>query len=181
MYFLDLARNRQSVRAYQDKPVQREKIERCLKAGRLAPSARNAQPWQFIVIDDLELRDKVARKTFNKIISFNRFSLQAPVLIIAISENKGIINKIGKVIKNKQFNLIDTGIAVENICLQATEEGLGTCILGWFDETGVKKLLNIPQSKSIELIVTMGYPQSSEIRPKKRKELDEIRSYNRYK
>src|SRR6056297_4210937 len=102
MKFLDLTRNRQSVRAYQDKPVQREKIERCLKAGRLAPSARNAQPWQFIVIDDLELRDKVARKTFNKIISFNRFSLQAPVLTIAISENKGIINKIGKVIKNKQ-------------------------------------------------------------------------------
>ena len=181
MKFLDLARNRQSVRAYQDKTVQREMIERCLEAGRLAPSARNVQPWQFIVIDDPELKDKVARKTFNKIISFNRFSLQAPVLIIVISENKGMINKIGRAIKNKQFNLIDTGIAVENICLQATEEGLGTCILGWFDETGVKKLLNIPQSKSIELIVTMGYPQSSEIRPKKRKELDEIRSYNRYK
>jgi nitroreductase len=181
MNFLDLARNRQSVRAYQDKPVEREKIERCLEAGRLAPSARNAQPWQFVVIDDLELKDKVARKTFNKIVSFNRFSLQAPVLIIVISENKGIINKIGRAIKNKQFNLVDIGIAVENICLQATEEGLGTCILGWFDETGVKELLNIPQSKTIELIVTMGYPQSSEIRPKKRKELDEIRSYNRYK
>jgi len=92
-----------------------------------------------------------------------------------------MINKIGRAIKNKQFNLIDTGIAVENICLQATEEGLGTCILGWFDETGVKKLLNIPQSKNIELIVTMGYPQSNEIRPKKRKKLNEIRSYNQSK
>ena len=181
MNFLYLARKRQSVRDYQDKPVEREKIERCLEAGRIAPSAVNSQPWRFIVVDDPDLKNKVARKTFSKIISFNRFSLQAPVLIAIVSESPGIINKIGKAIKKNQLNQIDIGIAVENICLQAVEEDLGTCILGWFDEKGVKELLNIPESKKVELIVTLGYPTTDEIRPKKRKEIDKIRSYNKYK
>lgn len=180
MNFLDLVRKRQSIRAYLNRPVEREKIEKCLEAGRLAPSAVNVQPWQFIVIDDPALKNQVAEKTFNRIISFNRFALQAPVLIVVLSNNSGFLNKIKKTIKNKHFNPIDIGISVGNICLQATEEGLGTCILGWFDEKGIKDLLNIPEDKKVKLLITMGYPASTEIRPKKRKKLDEIRSYNRY-
>ncbi|MCK4226549.1 nitroreductase family protein [candidate division WOR-3 bacterium] len=180
MDFLDLVKARQSVRKYLNKPVEREKIERCLKAARLAPSACNSQPWKFIVIDEPELKDAVAKETFGRIISFNHFSLQAPVLILLISEKPNLITRIGGVIKNKQFNLIDIGIAAEHLCLQATEEGLGTCILGWFNEKGVKKLLNIPGRRRIALIITMGYPESDKIRPKERKEMDSIRSYNRY-
>lgn len=180
MGFLDLVSKRQSIRSYLDKSVDREKIEKCLEAGRLAPSAVNAQPWQFIVIDDPTLKNQVAEKTFSKIISFNRFSLQAPVLIIVLSDNSGFLNKIKKTIKNRQFNPIDIGIAVENICLQATEEGLGTCILGWFDEKGIRDLLDIPEDKKVELVITMGYPTSTEIRPKKRKKLAEIISYNTF-
>ncbi len=181
MKFLDLVKKRQSVRAYQDKPVEREKIERCLQAAQLAPSAVNSQPWYFVVVDEPSLKDRIANKTFSSIISFNRFSLQAPALIVVVVENSGIIGKIGEKIKNTHFNPIDIGIAVENICLQAVEEGLGTCILGWFDEKGVKGILKIPSSKKIELIITLGYPASTEIRNKKRKKLDEIRNYNKYK
>lgn len=181
MKFLDLVKTRQSVRKYLDKPVEREKIERCLEAARLAPSANNSQSWNFIVIDDPKLKEAVARKTFDSVISFNRFSLQAPVLILIISERPSFFNRIGGAIKDKQFSLIDIGITTENLCLQAAEEGLGTCILGWFNEKGVKKLLNIPQQKRVELIITMGYPASNEIRPKKRKEMDQIRSYNNYR
>ena len=181
MNFLNLAKTRQSIREYSNQSVKREKIERCLEAARLAPSARNSQPWRFMVIDDPKLKDKIAKKTFDKIISFNRFSLQAPVLIVLVSERSSIVNKIGEAIKDKQFSLIDIGIAAEHLCLQATEEGLGTCILVWFDEKGVKNLLGIPQSKRVELIITMGYAASKEIRPKKRKDMDKIRSYNGYK
>ncbi len=181
MNFLDLVRTRQSVREYLSKSVEREKIERCLEAARIAPSASNSQPWRFIVIDDPNLKEAVARKTFDRLISFNRFSLQAPVLILLISERSSFFSEIGEAIKDKQFSLIDIGIAAEHLCLQATEEGLGTCILGWFDENGVKKLLNIPQSKRVELIITMGYSPSNEIRPKERKELNQIRNYNSYK
>lgn len=178
MNFLDLVKTRQSVRKYMDKPVEKEKIERCLEATRLAPSASNSQPWSFIVVDDPKLKEAVAKETFSQLISFNRFSLQAPVLIVLISERPGLLIKVTESIKDKQFSLIDIGIAAEHLCLQATEEGLGTCMLGWFNEKGVKKLLNIPPSKRVELIITMGYPKSTEIRPKKRKEIDQIRSYN---
>jgi len=181
MKFLNLVKTRQSVRKYLNKPVEREKIERCLEAARLAPSASNSQPWSFIVVDDPKLKEAVARKTFDRVISFNRFSLQAPVLIILISEGSGFLNKVAEAIKDKQFKLIDIGIAAEHFCLQATEEELGTCILGWFNEKGVKKLLNISPSKRVELIITVGYPESTEICPKKRKEIDQIRSYNSYR
>lgn len=180
MKFLDLVEARQSVRKYLNKPVEREKIERCLEAARLAPSASNSQPWSFIVVNDPKLKEAVARKTFDSVISFNRFSLQAPVLILIISKRSGFLNKVAESIKDKQFSLIDIGITAENLCLQATEEGLGTCILGWFNEKGVKKLLNISPSKRVELIITVGYPESTIIRPKKRKPIDRIRSYNSY-
>lgn len=181
MNFLDLVKKRQSVREYQNKPVEREKIERCLQAAQLAPSAVNSQSWYFIVIDEPALKNDIAKKTFSRIVSFNRFSLQAPVLIVVVSEHSGIVNKIGEKIKNTNFNLINIGIAVEHICLQAVEEGLGTCILGWFDKKGVKDILKIPASKKVDLIITLGYSASPEIRPKKRKKLDEIRNYNQYK
>lgn len=181
MDFLDLVRDRQSVRKYLNKPVEREKIERCLEAARLAPSSSNSQPWRFIVIDEPKLKEAVARETFGRLISFNHFSLQAPVLILLISEKTKLSVRIGGMIKNKQFSLIDIGIAAEHFCLQAVEEGLGTCILGWFDEKGVKKLLNIPLQKRVELIITVGYTESDKIRPKKRKEMDQIRSYNSYR
>ena len=181
MKFLDLVKARQSVRGYLSKEVEREKIERCLEAAQLAPSASNSQPWSFIVVDDPKLKEAVAKETFSQLISFNNFSLQAPVLIILISERSGFLNKVAEAIKDKQFSLIDIGIAAEHFCLQAVEEGLGTCMLGWFNEKGVKKLLNISQQRRVELIITMGYPASNEIRPKKRKEMDQIRSYNSYR
>lgn len=180
MKFLDLVKTRQSVRKYLDKPVEREKIERCLEAARLAPSASNSQPWSFIVVDDPKLKEAVAKETFSQLISFNHFSLQAPVLIILISERPGFLNKVAEAIKDKQFSLIDIGITAEHLCLQAAEEGLGTCMLGWFNEKEVKNLLNIPPSKRVELIITVGYPESNKIRPKKRKPINQIRSYNSY-
>ncbi|MCJ7789995.1 MAG: nitroreductase family protein, partial [Candidatus Atribacteria bacterium] len=75
MNFLDLVKTRQSVRKYLNKMVEKEKIERCLEAARFAPSASNSQPWEFIVVDDPKLKEAVAKETFDRIISFNRFSL----------------------------------------------------------------------------------------------------------
>ena len=180
MDFLNLVKKRQSTRRYLNKPVERDKIERCIEAARLAPSATNTQPWKFIVVDNPELREKVANKTFNQIVSFNRFSLQAPVLIVITSNRMNFSNKITQTLKNRELTPIDIGIAAEHICLQAAEEGLGTCFMGWFDEKGVKKLLNIPASKRVELIIAMGYPASDIIRAKTRKKLNEIMTYNHY-
>jgi nitroreductase len=88
-------------------------------------------------------------------------------------------SKVGATIKNKDYSLIDIGIATENICLQANAEGIGSCIIGWFDERQLRKLLEIPKSKRVELIITLGY-SLSEQREKRRKPEGETVSYNKY-
>nr|MBP8983033.1 nitroreductase family protein [Bacteroidales bacterium] len=83
------------------------------------------------------------------------------------------------VIKDKEFALLDLGIVVNQFCLQAAELGLGSCIIGWFDEPKVKKLLNIPAKKRVPLLIALGYP-ASKTREKTRKKLEEISSWNSY-
>jgi len=75
--------------------------------------------------------------------------------------------------------LIDIGIIAEHICLAAASEGLGSCMIGWFDESKVKKILNIPSSKRVLLIITLGYA-AKETRTKIRKPIDKIISFNSY-
>jgi|SRR5690554_1594517 len=178
--FLELVKKRYSVRRYSGRPVAREKIERCLEAARLAPSACNAQPWQFIVVDDPGLKEEVAKTTFSPLVSFNKFSLQAPVLVVAVLEKSNLIAQVGGFLRKKEFNLVDLGIAAAHFSLQAAEEGLGTCILGWFDEKKVREILGIPSGKRAALIITLGYPETAEIPEKKRKPPSVFRFYNRY-
>ena len=178
---LSVIEKRQSVREYIDKPVEREKIETCLEAARLAPSASNSQPWRFIVIDEPELRRKVADQLHDAVLKGNQFALEAPVLVAVIAEKPAVPVRVGSFLKNKPFNLIDIGIAAEHFCLQAVEEGLGTCMIGWFNEKAVRRILGIPQGRRIPLVITLGYPAKSYVRAKVRKSIDETRTYNRYR
>jgi len=176
---LELIAGRQSDRKYLDIPVEREKIERILEAGRISPSACNAQPWKFIVVDKAELKTKIAKAAAAKLIGMNVFINQAPMLIVIVREKPNFSSKVGATIKNKDYSRIDIGIAAENICLQAEAEGLGSCMVGWFDEPLLKKLLSIPGSNRVELIITIGYSRSEQ-REKKRKPVNEVVSYNKY-
>ena len=176
---LDLINSRQSDRKYSDKPVEKEKLERIIEAGRMAPSACNAQPWKFIVVTDPELVLKIADAASAKLIGMNSFVAQAPAILVIVREKPNMSSKVGATIKNKDYSLIDIGIATENICLQAKAEQLGSCIIGWFDERQIKKLLKIPKSKRVELIITLGY-SLSEQREKRRKPASETVSYNKY-
>jgi len=163
------------------KEIEPEKLQLCLEVARLAPSASNSQPWSFIVVDNPKLKDKVAKLTFDQVISFNKFVTQAPVLVVFILEKPRVITRIGGLIKKIDYPKIDIGIASQNFCLQATEEGLGTCMLGWFKERPIKKLLNIPTDKKIGLIVSVGYPpEDYKLREKSRKSFTEVVSYNSY-
>jgi nitroreductase len=176
---LEIIQNRQSDRSYTDKPVENEKLERIVEAGRLAPSACNAQPWKFIIVTDPELRNQLSVAASAKLLSMNMFVHQAPVQIIVVREKANISSRLGGTVKKKDYSLIDIGIASENICLQARAEGLGSCMIGWFDESQVRKILNIPRSKRVELIITIGYP-AKEPREKKRKTTGDVISWNRY-
>jgi len=177
--FLDLVGKRQSDRAYLNRTIERGKIDRCLEAARLAPSTCNSQPWTFIVVDDQELKNQIADATSNTLLPLNHFTKQAPVHIVIVRESPKLTAKFGGLIKNKDYPLIDIGIAAEHFCLQATSEGLGSCMLGWFDEKKVKKLLDIPEIKRPILIITLGYP-AKKMRPKKRKKFSEIVRHNSY-
>lgn len=177
MSFLDLARKRQSDRAYLPKPVPREAIERCLEAARLAPSACNSQPWYFIVVDEPKLKADLMAAAFSGVHSMNRFADRAPVLVVVVTDRMKLSAALGSRFRGVQYSLIDVGIAVEHFCLQAAEEGLGTCWLGWLNERRVARLLRLPRSTKIDVILSLGYPDG-ETREKKRKSLDEIRRYN---
>jgi nitroreductase len=177
---LQLFEKRQSVRAYTDKPVEKEKLMRCIEAARLAPSASNAQPWKYILIDNPELKDLIAENISGGVVPINHFARQAPVIIGVVRERANISSSAGQLLKRIDYPLIDIGISVIQFCLQATAEGLGTCILGWFNQKKIKQLLHIPRNKRLELMLTVGYPLSDGIREKRRKETNEILSFNSY-
>jgi nitroreductase len=176
---LDLIKSRQSDRKYSDRPVEQDKLERIVEAGRMAPSACNAQPWKFVVVTHPDLVGKIAEAASAKLIGMNSFLSQAPLILVIVREKPNFSSKVGATLKNKDYSLIDIGIAAENICLQAKAEGIGSCIIGWFDENEIRKILSIPKSKRVELLITLGYSVSDQ-REKKRKPAEEVVSYNKY-
>lgn len=177
MEFLELARTRYSVRQYRTDPVPRTMIEKCIEAARLAPSACNSQPWNFLVSDIPELTGKIAEIAFRGPYSMNSFASQAPVMITVITERSGYAARMGGFFRGVQFSLIDIGIACEHLSLQATEMGLGTCWYGWFNEKEVRKFLNISRNEKIDLLISLGFPAKTVIPAKKRKNIEDIFRY----
>lgn len=177
MNFQELITERQSTRKYLGKSVDKVLVEKCLEAARLAPSACNSQPWHCVVVDDKDKIKEIGEAAAS--LGMNKFAADVPVIVAVVLEKMNFTAKVGSILKNKDYCMLDLGIAVEHFCLQATEEGLGTCIIGWFDEKRVAKLLGVPKGKRIPLLLTLGYPDC-ELRKKVRKPLEEISSWNRY-
>ncbi|OQB68128.1 MAG: putative NAD(P)H nitroreductase [Bacteroidetes bacterium ADurb.Bin139] len=177
MDFSELIKLRQSVRQYSDRSVEREKIIACLEAARLAPSANNSQPWKFIVVDEPELKNRVADCTAS--LGMNKFTYQAPVMVVVVLEKENLFSSLGGKVKDKIFCHYDVGLAIGQFCLQAAELGLGTCIIGWFDEKKIRELLNINRKRRIPLIISLGYSETP-VKAKKRKPMDEMSRWNAY-
>ncbi len=177
--FLELANKRQSDRAYLNKPVEKDKLERILQAAQVAPSACNAQPWKFIVVTDAQKRFQVADATTNKVLSFNHFTKQAPVQLVLVEEDANFTSKFGGWAVGKHYPHIDLGIVASHICLAATDEGLGSCMIGWCNENKIRKILEIPDKKRVMLVILIGYTAQPH-REKKRKTMNEIVSFENY-
>lgn len=177
--FLELVQNRQSDRAFLDKPIEKEKIERILEAARLAPSACNSQPWKFVVVTNPEKRILVADATASKVLSMNHFTKQAPVQLVLIEEDSNFTSSVGGMLTSKHYPHIDLGIAASHISLAATDEGLGSCIVGWCNEKKVRKALDIPRNKRVLLVIFLGY-SNQPLRTKTRKTIEEIVSWEKY-
>jgi len=158
MELMDIIRTRKSVRKYLDKPIEREKIIKCIEAARLAPSAENVQPWRFIVLDDPEIKNHFCMEACSGIYRPSLFIKNAPVVIVILAKLDIIANRIGRAVQGTQYYLLDIGIAGEHLVLQAQELGIGTCWIGWFNERKAKKALNIPSKYRVVALIAMGYP-----------------------
>ncbi len=178
-FFHELVKNRRSIRRYLEKPVERDKIQACLEAARLAPSAENVQPWRFLVVDDPGIKERFAAEAFSGIYHFSRFAAKAPVLVVVLARLDLIANRLGKQIQGVAFYLIDIGIAGEHLVLQAEELGLGTCWIGWFNQRKTRKYFRIPRKYKIVCLLAVGYPASRPTRERKRRPLDEMAWFNR--
>jgi len=181
MSFLKLANRRFSVRKYKNRPVEKEKIVSCMEAVRLTPSACNSQPWHFVIVDIPKEVAILADKTTLPLSKLNQFVKEAPVIVAIVAEKPNLSSGLGGMIKKKPYYLMDIGMAAEHFCLQAAEEGLGTCMLGWFNERAVKEFLSVPKGRSIPLLITLGYPDKEEAPNKIRVKLEDIYSFGKYR
>ena len=171
MDIMEAIKRRCSVRSYQDRAVEEEKIEKILEAARLAPSASNRQEWRFIVVQDKNNRERLMKAAKNQ-----AFVGQAPVVIACCAQTDSHVMTCGQLCYP-----IDVAIAIEHMALKATEEGLGTCWVGAFYEDQAKEILGIPKNIRVVELLTLGYPTSASQTSKNRLRLEEIVMYERWR
>jgi nitroreductase len=172
---------RRSIRRFLDTPVEKESVLACLEAARLAPSAENAQPWRFLVMDDPEVKAAFCRAAFSGIYGRTRFAERAPVLILVLSRTEFRTHGLGQALQGIPFQLIDIGIAGEHLVLRATELGLGSCWIGWFHTRRARRFFGIPGRYKIAGLIALGYPETRELKERPRKCLEEIAWFNRFR
>jgi nitroreductase len=141
MDVFEAIQERHSIRSYETKPVPRGLIEKVLEAAHLAPSARNIEPWHFIVVTKEEKRKQLSRGKYAK------FLAQAPLVIVACGDKK----------TSPEWYAVDVALAVENMILTAIGEGLGTCCVGSFDKNEVRTALGIPENFEVVVLLAIGY------------------------
>jgi nitroreductase len=166
MDFSKVIEQRFSVRSYKPDEIEKEKLEQVLEAARLAPTAVNKQPFQFIVI-----RSKNRQQDLEKIYDKAWF-YQAPVVIAACA----LYDKAWKRRDGMNYAVVDTTIAMDHLILAATNLGLGTCWIGAFDPEAVAKILNLPDHAQVIALTPLGYPADS-AKPKKRAPLSQLVRY----
>ena len=173
MNFTEIALTRQSCRSYDEtREVEQEKLDSVLEAARLAPSACNSQPYHFTVCRGQAAKE-VAAATQG--MGMNKFSSQAPVLIVISEATYNKSAALGAKVKGNDYRSIDIGITTAYHTAEATAQGLSTCILGWFDDDKVRKICGIDQS--VRLVITLGYAKDEALRNKKRKDISELVTY----
>jgi len=153
--------NRRSIRKYKDTGIEEEKINKIMEAARLAPSAANRQQWKFIIVKDKNTKERLVDAAHGQ-----EMVAEAPVLIVACSTESESIMPCGQ-----YAYTVDLSIAISFMILEATEQELGTCWLGAFNEDMVKKILYISDEIRVVGMFTLGYADEKPApRPRKNKE-----------
>jgi len=158
-------RSRYSCRNYSDKPLEPDKLRVVLEAARLAPSAKNLQDWRLVVVTDGQTKKKLAAAANNQ-----TFLEAAGAIIVACTVSDHVM-RCGQAV-----GPIDVAIALEHICLQATELGLATCWIGSFYPDKVKQIVSIPENVMIVELLALGYPADTP-RQSRREPIEQIVSF----
>ncbi len=174
-----LIKSRRSVRRFKDKSVPRELLLSCVEAARLAPSACNAQPWRFLIVDEPQRREYLAKQAFSGVYLPMRWAGKAPVLVALLARLDLKANRLGTQVQGTNYYLLDIGIAGEHFVLRAHELGLGSCWLGWFSAEKARKALGIPKKYRVVELIAVGYPADRLAKPKKRRSLKDIVFFNK--
>ncbi len=179
MDFIKLAEKRVSCRAYDSqKEVSKDDITEILRAGTYAPSACNSQPWRFVVCDK-ENANKIAHLIIREDLKINHWTVDVPAFVV-VCEEKVTLMKSLNAQDQQHYAQIDIGSAMTSICLAATDKGLGSCIIGIFDEPKIKELLSIPEDVKIRAVIAVGYPKNDNTAAKPRKPESEKISFNKW-
>lgn len=161
---------RRSIRSYENTPVEKKSLNRVLEAGRLAPSAGNRQPWQFIVVTDKKVKEKL-RAAYDR-----DWFVSAPVIIIGCAvPEEGWIRMDGQ-----EYWMVDVAIAIQNMILTATDLGLGTCWVADFDEKAIRKAVKLPPNIHVVAMTPLGHPTYEKLPEKSRKPLAEITHHEQW-
>jgi nitroreductase len=163
MNVFEAIRTRRSVRRYKTHPVEENKLQRILEAGRLSPSAVNKQPWHFIVVRDPSVRESL-RASYGQ-----SWFVNAPLIIVVCADpSNAWVRRDGE-----EYWKVDAAIALQDMILCATEEGLGTCWIGAFNEEPARRVLKIPEKIRIVAMTPLGYADESKAPVSDRKPLKE--------
>ncbi|HOW85317.1 MAG TPA: nitroreductase family protein [Candidatus Aminicenantes bacterium] len=177
--FQRILQGRRSIRRFLPAPVEPEKLRACLEAARLAPSAHNVQPWRFMVVDDPDLKSRLAAAAFGGFYKGSLFAAQAPVILVLLARpGRGVV-RLGSRIQGVPFFLLDMGIAGEHLVLQAEELGLATCWMGWFNYRRVRKALDIPPGFKLVALMPLGYAEKRPRSQPPRRTLEGIAAFNK--
>ena len=182
MDFATMMATRRSCRAYQDKPVSREDLLKIVEAGRLTPSGCNAQPWKFIVVDE----DTALEKLRDALVVEDGMTGapwrdQVPAFIVLCEQEAKVRPSVIAHYKDSQrFAQGDIGAACMNMCHEAMDLGLSTCIIGMNDQEKMEQSFGIPAGHEVRLVLAVGYSAETKDPPKVRKPLEEICSFNHW-
>jgi nitroreductase len=170
--FLELCKLRQSCRNFSDRPVEHDKLVKCVEAGRLTHSGCNAQPWSFIVVENPNLVSEIAK--CGQQLKQNAFLGTAKAFIIILEEHAVLSPVISYFLDSHYYAKGDLGAAAAYVCLEAATQGLGSCHIGVYNRARICELLNIPAEKQFGSVIALGYPASDASRSKNRKSFEDV-------
>lgn len=171
---------RESCRAYASGGVEHSVIEECLSAARLAPSSCNTQPWKVIAVDREPQLSGVREALSGEKVGINKFLGEVPVFLAIVKEKRRLSGRAAEILSGHDLSDVDIGIYAQSICLEATELGLATCIIGWVDQDKIRAALNVPVQHSVPVVIALGHAFDPNPREKRRKLLAETLFYNNY-